>query len=318
MAGSVWIGGGGGPPSTAIVRVFGDGSVNLNMGASDIGTGTKTVMAMVVAEELGVSPEQVQIEHADTGTTQFATASGGSKTVPTEAPAVRAAAAECRRQILDMASRHLGVPAEDLVLREGLVSSSKDPAKKSPLAEIPEFRTQQVVVGVGHRERNPQGKAISTFAAQFCEVEVNAGTGEVSVLRFAAAHDSGRVMNLKTYETQVQGGIAMGIGFGLTERRVLDAGATGKMLNANLHDYKLPTLRDVPLDITTVPVDPQDRECNSTGAKGLGEPATIPTAAAIANAVYHATGVRFTDTPINPTRLAELLAARKGQRGRRG
>ncbi len=318
MAGALWIGGGGGPPSTAIVRVSGDGSVNLNMGASDIGTGTKTVMAMVVAEELGVRPEQVQIEHADTGTTQFATASGGSKTVPTESPAVRAAAAECRTQILEMASRHLGIPLSDLTLRDGSAVSTKDPAKKAALREMPEFRERQVVIGVGRRGRNPEGKAISAFAAQFCEVEVDTLTGEVRVLRFAAAHDSGRAMNLKTYETQVHGGITMGIGFGATERRVLDAGQTGRMLNANLHDYKLPTALDVPTDVKVVPIDPRDLECNSTGAKGLGEPATIPTAAAVANAVYHATGVRFADSPINATRLSEMLAARKSARERRG
>ncbi len=108
MGGCTWIAGAGGPPSTAIVKYFADGSVNLNMGASDIGTGTKTVMAMVVAEELGVPLERIQIEHADTGTTEFATASGGSKTVPTESPAVRAAALDCKEQLLVMAADRPG------------------------------------------------------------------------------------------------------------------------------------------------------------------------------------------------------------------
>ncbi|MGD2135771.1 MAG: xanthine dehydrogenase family protein molybdopterin-binding subunit, partial [Gemmatimonadales bacterium] len=116
MASGLWIAGGGGPPSTAIVKLFADGSVNLNMGASDIGTGTKTVMAMVVAEELGVEPDAVQIEHADTATTQFATASGGSKTVPTESPAVRAAALDVKRQVLEAAAAQLGVDASTLTL----------------------------------------------------------------------------------------------------------------------------------------------------------------------------------------------------------
>ena len=96
MASGLWFAGGGNPPSTIVVKLFSDGSVNLNMGASDIGTGTKTVMAMVVSEELGVPVEKIQIEHADTGTTQYATPSGGSKTVPTESPAVRAAAVEVK------------------------------------------------------------------------------------------------------------------------------------------------------------------------------------------------------------------------------
>jgi CO/xanthine dehydrogenase Mo-binding subunit len=111
MAACLWIAGGGGQPSTVVIRLFRDGSINLNMGASDIGTGTKTIMAQVAAEELGVRPEMIQIEHADTGTTQYATPSGGSKTVPTEAPTVRNAALEVKRRVLEMASEDLGVPA---------------------------------------------------------------------------------------------------------------------------------------------------------------------------------------------------------------
>jgi xanthine dehydrogenase YagR molybdenum-binding subunit len=123
-------------------------------------------------------------------------------------------------------------------------------------------------------------------------------------------------MNRMTYDNQVYGGITMGIGFGLTERRVLDTKQTGKVLNRAWHEYKIPTALDVPADMTSVPIEPGDNLCNSTGAKGLGEPVTIPTAAAIANAVYHATGVRVTDAPINPTRLAELLGTGKKSQGR--
>lgn len=310
VAGCTWVVGDGGPPATAIVKLFADGSVNLNMGASDIGTGTKTVMAMVVAEELGVSPERIQIEHADTATTQFATPSGGSKTVPTEAPAVRAAAIDCRNQVLAMAARQLGLPAAELRLAQGAVVSRSDDATRIEIGAIEEFQQAMLVVGVGYRGPNPEGKATCPFAAQFCEVEVNRRTGEVRVVRFVAAHDSGRVMNRMTYENQVGGGITMGIGLGTTERRVLDRRQTGKMVNRNWHDYKIPTAMDVPEEILTVPIDPGDVECNTTGAKGLGEPVTIPTAAAIANAVRNATGIRVTETPLNPTRLAEMLAGR--------
>ncbi len=316
MAGATWVAGAGRPPSTAIVRYFDDGSVNLNMGASDIGTGTKTVMAMVVAEELGVPPERIRVEHADTATTQFATASGGSKTVPTESPAVRAAAIDCRDQLLRMAADQLDASPSDLALAGDAVVSRSDPSKRVALVELEEFRRRMVVVGVGYRGPNPEDKATCPFAAQFCEVEVDTGTGELRVTRFLGAHDSGRVMNRKTFDNQVYGGIAMGIGFGTTERRVLDAGQTGKMCNLGLHDYKIPTAMDVPVEIASLPVETRDLECNSTGAKGLGEPVTIPTAAAIANAVYHATGIRITETPINTTRLAERLARRDA--GRRG
>ena len=100
----------------------------------------------------------------------------------------------------------------------------------------------------------------------------------------------------------------MGIGFATTEQRILDSRQTGKMVNANWHDYKIPTAMDVPVDQTCISIDPHDKECNNTGAKGLGEPATIPAAAAIANAVYHATGVRLKQAPITPMQMLSLLA----------
>jgi xanthine dehydrogenase YagR molybdenum-binding subunit len=142
-------------------------------------------------------------------------------------------------------------------------------------------------------------------------VKVDTLTGEVELTRFLSTNDSGRVMNRLTYDNQVYGGIIMGIGFGLTENRVLDANQTGKLCNKNLYDYKLPTMLDVPVEMTSVPIDPHDTEANSIGAKGLGEPVTIPTAAAIANAVYNATGIRVTSTPISPPQLCKLLAEKK-------
>ncbi len=309
VAGAVWVAGAGGPPSTAIVKYFADGSANLNIGASDIGTGTKTVMAMVVSEELGIPVERIQVENADTGTTQYATGSGGSKTVPTESPAVRAAALDCRDQLLSLASEELEVEASDLVLSDGEIRSRRDDSKKVAVRNLKGFRRTGIIVGVGYRAPNPQGKAICPFAAQFCEVEVNMRTGEVRVLRFLGAHDSGRVLNRKTYDNQVYGGVVMGIGFGMTERRVLDRNQTGKMVNLNFHDYKVPTSLDVPAEMVSLPIEIPDEEANSTGTKGLGEPVTIPTAAAVANAVYDATGIRVTRTPINPTQLLDLIGA---------
>jgi CO/xanthine dehydrogenase Mo-binding subunit len=311
MASALWFVGGGRPPSTIILKLFADGSVNLNMGASDIGTGTKTVMALVVAEELGVKPEIIQIEHADTGTTQFATPSGGSKTVPTEAPAVRAAAISLKQQLLEIASRDLAEDPATLYFQAGSIVSRSDPSKKIRFTELSGLKKRGVVVGIGYRDPNPENKVTNPFAAQFCEVEVNMATGEVQIIRFLGAHDSGRVMSRLTYDNQVFGGITMGIGLAMTEARILDQNHTGKMVNRNWHDYKLPTILDVPEDMISLPIEPDDTEANITGAKGLGEPVTIPTAAAVANAVYHATGVRINQTPINPVQLCRLLAERK-------
>jgi xanthine dehydrogenase YagR molybdenum-binding subunit len=310
VAGGLWFAGGGRPPATVIVKLFPDGSANLNMGASDLGTGTKTVMAMVVAEELGITPEAVQVENADTGTTQYAYPSGGSKTVPTEAPATRNAAVQVKQKLLAMAAEALKVDLAELDYRGREIVSRRDPATRIAVQELDALKRQGGVVGIGYRGPNPKNKTVNPFAAHFCEVEVNTRTGELKVLRFLAAQDSGRVMNRLTYDNQVIGGIAMGIGLATTEMRVLDAGQTGKMVNRNWHDYKLPTALDVPAEVTCLPIEPVDTEANNTGAKGLGEPATIPTAAAIANAVYHATGLRITDTPIHPLQLAQRLADR--------
>lgn len=311
MASCLWFAGGGGPPSTVVVKLFSDGSVNLNMGASDIGTGTKTVMAMVVSEELGVPIEKIQIEHADTGTTQYATPSGGSKTVPTESPAVRAAAVEVKRQLLELASKELKLDSKDLIFKNGEIISKSEPSKKIKIANLSELKRRGVLLAVGYRGPNPENKVVNPFAAQFCEVEVDTKTGEVKILRFLSANDSGRVMNRLTFDNQVFGGITMGIGLAMMEARVLDGKQTGKMVNRNWHDYKLPTALDSPIEAQSLPIELEDTEANTTGTKGLGEPVTIPTAAAIANAVYHATGIRVTTTPINLIQLSQLLSRRR-------
>jgi CO/xanthine dehydrogenase Mo-binding subunit len=314
VASALWFAGGGGPPSTVIIKLFSDGSVNLNMGASDIGTGTKTIMAMVVAEELGVKPEVIQIENADTGTTEYATPSGGSKTVPTESPAVRDAAIAIKRQLLEMAADDLKTDVAGLDFDGEFIMAKSDPAIRIKVTQISKLKKMGVVVGVGYRGPNPKGKVVNPFAAQFCEVEVNTKTGEVSIIRFLGCHDSGRVMNRLTFDCQVTGGITMGVGFALTEARVLDSSRTGKLLNKNLRDYKLPTALDAPADVVSVPVELNDAEANSTGAKGLGEPVTIPTAGAIASAIFNAAGVRITATPADPLQLV-LLLSRRGQEG---
>jgi CO/xanthine dehydrogenase Mo-binding subunit len=308
VAAGLWFAGGGRPPATIILKLFSDGSVNLNFGASDIGTGTKTVMALVVSEELGVAPEFIQIEHADTGTTQFATPSGGSKTVPTESPAVRAAAISVKQQLIAIAAKDLKIAAGDLYLQSGAVMSRTDPSKRIEIAQLSGLKDRGVVVGIGYRAPNPENKVVNPFVAQFCEVAVDMETGEVRIIRFLGAQDSGRVMSRLTYDNQVFGGITMGIGLAATEARVLDTNQTGKMVNRNGHDYRVPTILDVPDRMISLPIETNDAEANTTGAKGLGEPVTIPTAAAVANAVYHATGVRVTQTPINPVQLCRLLA----------
>jgi xanthine dehydrogenase YagR molybdenum-binding subunit len=261
-----------------------------------------------------VGPGLIKIENADTGTTQYATPSGGSKTVPTEAPAVRSAAVSVKQQLLDMGAEELKADAASLAIEGDSIVSKIDPAKKIRITGLTALKKRGLVVGVGYRGPNPGNKAVNPFGAQFCEVEVNMNTGEVTVLRFLGVHESGRVMNRMGFDSQVYGGITMGIGFAMTEERVFDGTQTGKMVNKNWHDYKIPTALDVPADMVSHALDLPDREANLAGAKGLGEPVTIPTAAAIANAVYNATGIRVIETPMNAPRLSKLFSE-KGQEG---
>jgi xanthine dehydrogenase YagR molybdenum-binding subunit len=218
-----------------------------------------------------------------------------------------------RNKLLAGAAEDLKLPIEELRLEGPDVVSTKDPSKKVAVTAVKALERHQVLVGVGTRGPNVEGKVISMFATHFAEVEVNTKTGEVTVTRLLAAQDSARVMNRLTFECQVQGGLVMGLGLGRTEERVLDR-QTGKMCNANWHDYKIPTALDVPAEQKVLSVDLVDTECNTAGAKGVGEPATIPTAAAIANAVHDAVGVRVHDSPITPPKLVALLAGR-GKKG---
>jgi xanthine dehydrogenase YagR molybdenum-binding subunit len=290
------------PPSTAIVKLGRDGSVKLEMGISDMGTGGKSALAMVVAEELGIKPEFIHLEYGDTATTAVEQVSAGSRTIPTATPPVRDACIQIKQQLLEMAAKDLEVDPATLAVQGGQVVSTKDPDKKVKFADISGLKGQQVIVGVAHAGANPPGKRVKPFCAHFCEVEVNMKTMEVKVVRYLAAHESGRVIFRAGYEGQVVGGVVQGIGHALTEWRIFDKEHMGKTLTRNLHDYKMPTIMDVPVEIPVLTVDLGDTFSN-TGAKGVGEPPKVPPAAAVANAVFHATGIRFTRSAINPLQL---------------
>jgi len=312
LAGGTWSMGMGRPPYPAEVRMLYDGSVTIRTGAMDIGTGTKSVACITAAEELNVPLENVRIENADTATHPYAQSSGGSMTLPGLIPAVRRGAFLVKKQLLGWAAEDLGVSADDLELKDNGVVSRTRPDKKKTIAELIRAQGQMEVIAVGNRQPNPSNKRVIPFAAHFAEVEVNTKTGEIKVVRLVGANESGRVINRKTFDNQVFGGMTQGVGFGLMEKRVLDR-QTGKMANLNWHDYKIPTSMDMPPDHKVVAIDPNDTECNIVGCKGLGEPAKIPAAAAVANAIYDAIGVRPTHGPVDPRTILELLA--KGKRG---
>jgi xanthine dehydrogenase YagR molybdenum-binding subunit len=167
--------------------------------------------------------------------------------------------------------------------------------------------------GRGARGPNPTDKSVRAFGAQFVEVEVDFETGEITPLRVVTAHDVGRIVNPKIIDSQVIGGITQGLGFALYEERLVDH-RLGLPVNANLEEYKVPTFADVP-DIHHIHVDVADTEANSTGAKGVGEPPLVPTAPALANAVFDATGIRIRMNPLSRERMLAQLRNRAIEAG---
>ncbi|MBI3521491.1 MAG: xanthine dehydrogenase family protein molybdopterin-binding subunit [Chloroflexi bacterium] len=307
MASQIW-GGGGGPPAYATVHINPDGTALLRTGTQDIGTGTRTVMAQICAEELRLDVDAVRVELGDTDG-PYGPISAGSLTLASVGPAVRLAAADARTQLVALAAGILEVPAKELRLERGQVISS---GAKTPLREVLKQVENFTVIGKGSRFPNPQETALKTFGAHFVSVEVDLRTGEIIPLHVVAVHDVGRIVNPRTAASQVEGGVIQALGFALTEERVLDL-PTGRVLTADLESYKVPTVRDVPR-ITVRFVDQPDRVANNLGAKGLGEPPIIPTAAALANAVANATGVRVRTAPLTPARVLEAIALASAQR----
>lgn len=300
MASQIWYGAGA-PPSYAVIRINPDATAVILTASQDLGTGTKTILCQIAAEELGFPLDKVFAEIADTQSGPFAGASGGSMTASSIGPAVREAAADAREQLIQLAATYLKKRQRDVRIENGIVKAR---AFEKSLAEILKELDNIQVLGHGSRNPNPSEYEIRTFGAQFVEVAVDVETGEVRVERVVAAHDSGRILNPLTVSSQIEGGVLQSMGFALMEQRVLDA--SGVSLNANLEGYHVPTIADAP-KIETHMIDRADVLANNLGVKGVGEPPIIPTAAAIANAIYDAIGVRFYDAPITRDKVLNAL-----------
>ena len=294
MASQIWYGGGG-PPSYAWVRVGSDGRATVVTAMQDIGTGTKTAMAQIAAEELGIPLDHVTVSAGDSARGPYASISAGSSTTPSMGPAVRAAAADARRQI------------EEIAEQRGLTGR--------PIAEIVDVLENAQILGQGARGPNPTGMTVLTFGVQVAEVAVDVETGEVWVERIAAVHDVGRVINPLGAESQVEGGIIQGIGHTLSEARLHDP-RTGRILTTTLDSYRVPTIADVP-EIVCELIDAPDEHLTNLGSKGLGEPPIVPTAAAIANAIRDATGADVRRLPISREEMLRALREAR-ERERRG
>jgi CO/xanthine dehydrogenase Mo-binding subunit len=302
LASQIWYGGGG-PPSYGWVRLGGDGRAVVVTAMQDIGTGTRTAMAQIAAEELGLPLERVSVSLGDSARGPYASVSAGSSTLPSMGPAVRAAAADAARQILELASQRYHVEQRVLSLRGGRVVSAD--GGSWPIEDITGLLEEGQILGQGSRGPNPVGMRVLTFGVQVAEVAVDVETGEVRVERVAAIHDVGRVINPLSASSQIEGGIIQAIGHTLSEDRLLDP-SSGDVLTQTLDAYRLPTIADTP-EIVTELVDVPDEHLTNLGSKGLGEPPIIPTAAAIANAIRDATGADVRSLPITRDELLRAL-----------
>jgi CO/xanthine dehydrogenase Mo-binding subunit len=303
-ASQIWWGGGG-PPAHATVRLDSEGRALVTTGIQDIGTGTLTTARIVAAEELGLPLQRVVARGGDTGPNLYAPVSGGSMTTPAVMPAVRSAAGKVRRTLLGLAADVLEIAAADLTVRDGRIRS-RDGALDVDVVEVTGKLGNATIDGTGARGPNPDGFRVNTFGCQIAQVAVDPGTGIVRVERIVAVHDVGRIVNPLGASSQAEGGVIQGIGYALSEELVVDP-TTGNPVNGHLDDYKVPTIADVP-EIVVDFIDVPDANLPNLGAKGLGEPPIVPTAAAIANAFAHATGRRAAALPLTPARVLEALA----------
>ena len=305
LAAQSW-GTGGGPPAYALCRINSDGTATVLTGTQDLGTGVRTVLTQVAAEALGMRAAHVRVVVGDTERLPYTGTSWGSMTTPSVAPAVRMAAEDARNQFFEAAAEMLDVSAETLTSRDGTIHSSAD-GRTVTFADVAKKLGEVMIIGRGSRGPNPTRTGIFSFGVQFAEVEVDLDTGVVRVLRIVAAHDAGRILNPTLAESQLEGGIIQGLGFALFEERVLDA-RTGAPMNPTLHDYKMPTMADVPY-IDAFCVASVDTIANHVGARGLAEPPIIPTAPAIANAVADAIGTEVFEIPLTPWRVLAAIGS---------
>jgi xanthine dehydrogenase molybdenum-binding subunit len=277
---------------------------------------------MIAAEALGASLDRIYVSPPDTGMTSDTGVVAGSRATKSVGLAVKAAAEDARQQLLDYAAAKFSkdlkktINPSDLTVSNGLISLTTDSSVK-PITFADAVGSGFVIVDgqpisvaatiIGRGVIPPETKyAQQTYAAAFYEVEVNTETGVVKVTEALQAHDVGKVINPLSLRNQVEGGAIQGIGFALTEAYIYDK-ATGIPVSSNLDDYKMQMINQTP-KITALFIESNDA-VGPFGAKGIGEPALMPAASAIANAIYHAAGIRLKSLPMNPKKVLEALKA---------
>jgi CO/xanthine dehydrogenase Mo-binding subunit len=296
-----------GLPSACTLAVNADGTVNLVEGSTDIG-GTRTSIAMQAAEVLGIHAEQVLPSVADTDSVGFTGVTGGSRTTFATGMAAHDAAHDVVRQMKERAAKLWETGVDQVAHANGVYSSGD---KSITFAELAARIGETGGPVVGRATVNPRG-AGGSFAGNIVDVEVDPETGKVTILRFTAVQDAGKAIHPSYVEGQMQGGSVQGIGWALNEEYYMSP--SGAMMNASLLDYRMPTALDLPMIDTCIVEVPNPG--HPFGVRGVGEANIVPPPAAIANAIYHATGARLRRLPMNPPAVYEAIRITEDSTGR--
>ena len=296
--------GGGREPAAAGCRVEPDGSLLVHLGSNDI-SGTDTSLAMIAAETFGVAVDRVRIDHGDSASAPYAGMAGGSKIIYTVGPAVQQAAAEARRQLLDIAAEELEVAVEDLEIADGEVRVRGVPGRSRGIGQLADLGAQfggryMPVLGQG---RHVVTKQSPMFTVHLARVHVDPETGEWRLLAYAAIQDVGRALNPPEVQGQIHGGSVQSLGRAFGEELAWDA--DGQLRTGSFVDYGLPTADQIPdigVELVEVP-----SAYGPFGAKGVGEPPAVPGPAAIANAISAACGLRLTEMPADFARVVRSM-----------
>ncbi len=305
-----------------IIKMDDFGKVDVFTGASDIGQGSDTVIAQIVAEVLGIPIEDVNVINNDTEVCPWDVGVHASRTTFVAGNAALGAANRIRQQILDAASKIFEEEPSNLDIKDSIIFSTKNSEKSIPLGKV----LRRIHYTTGGKmlmaeyfydpanenfDKEFKGNLSASYAygTHGVEVEVDKETGKVKILNYIAAHDVGKAINPLLLEGQIYGGGLQGIGYALGEKMIYK---DGRLMNGNFLDYKIPTVKDVP-PIQPVIVETEEKE-GPFGAKGIGEPGLVPTAPAIANAIYDAIGVRIKDLPITPEKVLAAIKAKEGEK----
>jgi xanthine dehydrogenase YagR molybdenum-binding subunit len=306
--------------SHAEVRVTQDGSVEILSAVQDIGGGIRTALAQVVAEELGLKPADINVKIGDTNYPAGPN-SGGSVTTNSITPAARNAAWKVKQELFAAVAGDLGVAADQLEMKDGKIVARNDANKSMSFKQAAKkIKGEQIAARVQRTNDYPTEKTGGGRGAgsgglggvQFAQVAVDTETGRVYVEKVVAVHDCGRPINPLFVQSQINGGVIQGLSYALFENRIMDRN-TAIMVNPNLEQYKIAGSKEMP-EIVPIVIE-QYWGRSSTDAAGIGEPATVPTAAAIANAVYNAIGVRVKQIPMTPAVVLAAIKSAKTEKG---